>query len=207
MVPVRSGSPEVLFGSLWSVGSTGRVPVSPAGVVGGRGVRPRTCAPPTRPDGAWGRRSARGARSRKPLGRASKCLHPAQQLRAPGIHIHFLSQFPGENVARVVVGPLPQFPAHCLEIPVCLQGYRHRILAAVVDQPGSPSATRPGLAAGGPATVVRSGRRWGAADGAKRPVAVVRGPQEARLALRLSIFRASTEQAGSRAWKSVVCGG
>ena len=35
---------------------------------------------------------------------------------------------------RIVVGPLPQLPAHGLETTVRLQGHRHRILAAVVGQ-------------------------------------------------------------------------
>lgn len=64
--------------------------------------------------------------------------HPTQQLREAGRHVHLRLRTPGANPVAVVAGPFPQFPAHRLEAPVGLQGRRHRILAAVVDQQQAP---------------------------------------------------------------------
>ena len=60
--------------------------------------------------------------------------YPAQQFREAGPHCHLPVRTPRQDAVPVVVGPLPQFPAHGLETAVRLQSHRHRVLAAVVGQ-------------------------------------------------------------------------
>ena len=145
---------------LWNGRATSAFPPAPRGpaaAAGDRSVRSRTPGPGppprARPPGA-----PAGGRPRPPpgpfvlvvrgvqgqdqgplcpgLSRAGcpQGPHPAQQLREAGRRVHLRRRSPGQNAVGIVTGPLPQFPAHRLEVPVRLQGRGHRILAAVVGQ-------------------------------------------------------------------------